>query len=116
MSSLQLELFDRPRFRDGVEHVFDSDGVECTYRDQSCRVDFGDQPEARKLIELLRDGGLTRAELERECPTLDGGVAEVLSALDSLGLLTETSLPEPTGVVSGRQLYRELRRFADRLY
>jgi hypothetical protein len=47
---------------------------------------------------------------------LDGGVAEVLSALDSLGLLTETSLPEPAGVVSGRQLYRELRRFADRLY
>lgn len=115
-ASLHLELFERPRFRDQVELVFDQTGVECGYRDQSCRVDFHDQPQARRLIELLAAGGLTRSELEHQCPGLDGQVNDLLTALDALGLLTETSLPAPGDVISGRQMYREVRRVADRLY
>jgi heme oxygenase-like protein len=115
-SSLHLELFERPRFREQVELVFDDDGVECVYRDQSCRVDFHGNGDARQLITLLREGGLTREELQGALPALAGDIGGVLTALDALGLLTETHLSEPGGVVSGRQLYRELRRMADNLY
>lgn len=116
-SSLHLDLFDRPRFRDGVDLRFDDGGVECVYRDQSCRVDFGaGNGDGRRLVELLREGGRTREDLEQACPGLNGEVAEVLTALDALGLLTETSLPGASGAVSGRQLYADLRRMADRLY
>lgn len=115
-SSLHLELFERPRLRDQVRLTFDDDGVECVYRDQSCRVDFHGLGDARKLMELLVPGGHTRAELELLCPALNGQVADVLTALDALGLLTESHLPQPKGVISGRQLYRETRRVADSLY
>lgn len=114
-SSLHLELFERPRFRSGVVLDFDDAGVECLYREQSCRIDF-EGAEGRHLIELLTEGGRTREELEAACPGLDGQVAEVLSALDTLGLLTESQLPPPDGVVTGRQLYADLRRVADRVY
>jgi hypothetical protein len=114
--SLHLELFRNPRFRAGVSLEFDDDGVECEYRDQSCRVDFHGRADARRLIELLREGGRTREELERDCPECASEVGDVITALDSLGLLTETRLSPPAGVLTGRQLYREIRRMADRLY
>jgi Iron-containing redox enzyme len=114
-SSLQLELFERPRFREGVELEFDDDGAECAYRDQGCRVEFGGAAPARKFLELLIEGGRTREELE-EVSGFTDGAHEVLASLDTLGLLTETRLPAPTDVISGRQLYRNLRRMADALY
>jgi hypothetical protein len=114
-SSLKLELFERPRFRDGVDLVFDPDGAECVYRDQSCRVDFAAAPLARKFLELMRDGGRTREELAEVSGFADGS-HEMLASLDSMGLLTETRLPAPADVISGRQLYRTLRRMADSLY
>lgn len=115
-SSLHLELFERPRFRESVELFFDDDGVDCLYRDQSCRVDFHGREDARQLFRLLVEGGRAREELQDACPAVADEVGDVLTALDALGLLTETTLEEPQGVVSGRQLYRDLRRMADSLY
>jgi hypothetical protein len=115
-SSLHLELFERPRFRESVDLFFDDDGVDCLYRDQSCRVDFHGREDARQLLKLLIAGGQTREELQKACPAVADEVGDVLTALDALGLLTETTLGRPRGVVSGRQLYRDLRRMADNLY
>jgi hypothetical protein len=114
MSSLELELFESPTFRSGVRLVFDTTGVECEYREQSCRIDFGSQPEARQLVELLAEGGCTRGELERRLPSLADAIPEVIRELDAQGLLTESRLPEPDDVVSGLQFYREARRVMER--
>jgi hypothetical protein len=114
MSSLQLELFDRPKFREHVRLVFDDDGVECEYREQGCRVDFGGQPDVRRLVELIAEGGRTREQLERDVPALEGAVGDLLESLDVHGLLTESELPEPVDVVSGSQFYREARRVLER--
>lgn len=110
-----LHLF-RPRLRDGVQLHADDGGVECTHRDRRCRVDDGGDGDARRLVELLREGGHTCEELVATCPGVRGRLADVLAALDAAGMLTETPVPGAGGAVTGRQLYAELRRMADRVH
>jgi pyrroloquinoline quinone (PQQ) biosynthesis protein C len=114
--SLHLDLFERPRFRDGVVVEFNDHGLECSYRDQGCEIEFDSGvEEARSLFQQLQAGGRTLEELGREYPAMVDELPAMVQELDALGLLTETDVGLPAGVISGRQFYRELRRFADRL-
>jgi len=112
--SLHLSLFERPRLRPGVVLLDDENGVDCVYREQGCRIDTDAPAELIALLRHLSVGGASEAELARRHPNLAGEVPSILSGLDSLGLLTETATALPEGVVSGGQLYRQLRRLADR--
>jgi hypothetical protein len=113
-SSLHLSLFHRPRLRSGVVLINDENGVDCVYREQGCRIDTDSPVELLALLRDLRAGGASEEELAARHAGLADEVAAILSGLDTLGLLTETATPLPEGVVTGAQMYRELRRLADR--
>ena len=63
---------------------------------------------------IFAAGGTSEEDLAARHAGLADEVPTILSALDALGLLTETATPLPEGVVTGAQMYRELRRLADR--
>jgi hypothetical protein len=114
---LQGSTLDRPRLRPGVACEIEDGGAILRYRHQGCRVEFpgGADGEGRTLLGLLAEGGLTAAELGARCPSLADALPDMLAQLDTLGLLTETRFQAPAGVVSGRQFYRIIRRFAERM-
>jgi hypothetical protein len=110
-------FFTRPKLRPGVAVSRNNGGIEVLYRDQGCSIDIGDlsQAEVGRLLDLLQGGSHTPAELKERFTTLADQVDGLLDELDRLGLLTEATLPSTDGQLTGRQFYRELVRFTDRM-
>jgi hypothetical protein len=113
----QGDVFARPRFRPGVEIELQGNQASIKYRRQGCDFAFPAElsEESARLLEALRTGGVTPGELASMCPTLGLRLETILEELDRLGLLTESAQSEREQAISGKQLYRELRRFVDRV-
>ena len=107
----------RPRLRDNVVLRWSRGRATLSARDRVCTLRF--QPGARAavtaFIERLRAGGHTPKELAREHPELAEQIADILSELDELRLLTESDRPDSGPLVSGLQLDREVRRLVEAL-
>jgi hypothetical protein len=107
----------RPRLRAGADVQFSLDGAVIRYRSRECTLAF--PPEARKTMKAffngLRLGGRSLAELTEQFPEIEDHVEAVLLELDALRMITETRFAETPDVISGRQLYRDVYRIAERL-
>ena len=110
-------FFTHPKLRPGVTVRQQNGSLELLYREQGCTLDVpGDtRADLVRFLELLTSGRHTPAELKERCAPLADQLDDLMTELDRLGLLTEAVLPAPTGQLTGRQFYRELVRFTDRL-
>lgn len=106
----------KPKFRDGVSAAAGSSAAEITFGDRRCAFDFAseDAPAVGRFLMHLQAGGRTPGELVSLLPEICDEVPHLLTDFDNLRLLTESDPPEIGRVRSGLQLYREVRRVADR--
>lgn len=115
MNARKLE-FRVPRLRKDVVISSGQGDLTLEYRDQGCDLGCPPpvRPELKRALSLLKRGSAI-AELERAAPTLAGQLPEILKDLDRLGLLVEVAVAKPLGDLTGREFYRQLRRFAERV-
>jgi hypothetical protein len=103
---------DKPVLRRGAQVFLDDTELRLTYHERTCTLSF--PPEGRttvvELIGALQTGGCTQAELIDRMPTIAQELPSILEELDELHLLTDSAACAPDGLISGRQLYREIRR------
>lgn len=106
----------KPKFRDGVRAVIAGSGAEITFGARHCAFDFPEEhaPALSWLFRQLETGGLTPGELESRAPEIAVQIPRLLVDLDRLRLLHESDPRPVDGLCSGLQLYREVRRMADR--
>lgn len=105
-----------PRFRDGVRTVITGLQAEIQLRARHCSFEFAEQ-EAAAVSSLLADlhaGRLTVRELLSRSPEIAEQVPRLLEDLDGLRMLVESDIERGDGARTGVQLYREVRRVADR--
>ncbi|MSP76581.1 MAG: hypothetical protein EXR12_10640 [Rhodospirillaceae bacterium] len=108
---------ERPKFRQAVNAAVLAGGVEITLGEIRCAFDFepGDGPAVSRLITHLSTGGLTVDELTAKSPQIAQQIPALLQDFDRLRLLVDTAQPHAEAIVSGSQLYREVRRLAGRV-
>jgi len=113
----QREIFQRPRFRPGVNVSLGDDEASLEYRRQGCAVTYPEdgREELQTLLRRLSAGGSTLEDLRALAPRLCDELPSMLEEFDRLGLLTETAFPAPVSVITGAQLYREIFRLTERL-
>jgi pyrroloquinoline quinone (PQQ) biosynthesis protein C len=109
--------FEKPRFRPAVSAAVGAGGVEIALGEGRCAFDFepGEASGVSRLIVHLASGGRTVDELAAQSPEIAEKIPALLQDFDRLRLLVETDPPPVEGLVSGAQLYREVRRLADRV-
>ena len=114
---LRKVLFQQPLFKDRVFFKFQDTGIEIRYRDRGCSIAVPpeDQQETAQLLRFLQLGGMSLEELGQACPGLKEQLPELLAEFDRRGMLTETQRKAISSGATGRQFYRELYRFLDRL-
>ncbi|MCC5662405.1 iron-containing redox enzyme family protein [Nostoc sp. CHAB 5784] len=115
--SLTKDFFKQPGFRNNVLVTFHDSGAEIHYRDQGCSIDIAPEfrRETAQLLQLLQMGGIPQEQLGWNCPGIQEQIPKLLIEFDGLGLLTETQSTVTFGSVSGRQFYRDLYRFVERM-
>ncbi len=110
MLSTQI-LYQQPVFRDGVLLSFKDSAVEIRDRHSgfSLTIDPDIKDDLTKFLKLLQTGGLSPEKLSQACPKITEDIPELLNLLSDRNLLQETQ------GLTGKQFYRELCRFSDRL-
>ncbi|MGE5201775.1 MAG: hypothetical protein ACM3O6_06885, partial [Acidobacteriota bacterium] len=112
-----LTLIERPRLRPGAQLMRTPRGMRVDYRSRSCELRY--PHEAAEVMDrffaALREGASTPDELEFALPEIGDQIAGILTDLDNLRLLTGEAGAPRDGVVSGRQLFREVARIAERV-
>lgn len=105
-----------PKFRDGVNYAFNPGGVEIALGERRCTFHFADSegPAVSRLFEGLRAGGQTASALAATANEIAEHVPHLLEDFDGLRLLVESDPVHVPWACSGAQLYREVRRLADR--
>lgn len=105
----------RPKFRPGVNIRFLDDCIEIDYKQQGCSIDVlpENSAELAKLFKLIQQGNFLLDNVNKQFPAFKEDIFTAISELDKLGLLTESSFDE-VEAISGRQLYTEVIRFAER--
>lgn len=111
-----LSIPRKPRFRDAVEAVVGDGEAELSLAGRVCGFEFGpgDTAGVARLFADLEAGGRGVEELIARSPEIGEQIPALLRDFDRLRLLTESEPPSTDGVRSGLQLYREVRRLADR--
>lgn len=108
--------FTCPRFREGVTVDLQPENAVVTLGTRHCRFEF--PGEARVAIARmfgdLQNGGLRVQELPNRLPEIVDEAGDLIETFNSLRFLREAD-SGAAEVVSGAQLYRELRRIADRV-
>jgi hypothetical protein len=109
--------FDRPGFRQGVSVDLQAAQAAITLAKRQCAFAFPEEvrPAVARLLGDLGTGGYTVSELRNRAPEIAEQVPALLSDLSQLRLLTESRSTAHPHAVTGGQLYRELRRIADRV-
>lgn len=104
---LSTKLFDKPRFRPGVEVERSAQALTIGYREQGCDLFCDDDTGAdlAGLMAALRDGDTSIGALHERFPALGGQIDEVIQELDRLGLLLEAHRPEVRGHMDGETFY-----------
>lgn len=115
--SVTKVLFQQPLFQDRVFLKFQDSEVEIRYGEQGCSITIPPeyQEETVTLFRLLQIGGLSPEQLAQACPGIQEDIPELLMEFNHRGFLTETQREVKSHSLSGRQFYRELYRFLERL-
>jgi hypothetical protein len=105
-----------PRFRDAVIAVGGATVADITLGSRHCSFEFLEQeaPGISRLFAHLKEGGLTVSELMERSPEIAEKIPPLLEELNRLRLLIESEQGQLDEVCSGAQLYRDVRRIADR--
>src|SRR5580692_819472 len=108
----------QPRFRTAVNAAVAVESAELFFGGVSrCSFDFG-SGEAAAVSRLMADlaaGGLTIDQLVERSPEIAPQIPALLQDFDELRLLVDSVRPGAAVVTSGLQLYREVRRLAERV-
>ena len=107
----------KPKFRGSVSAFVRATDVEISLGMRRCSFEFseGERAAVSRLIADLKAGGLTATDLASRSPEIAEQIPGLLLDFNNLRLLVE-SAPDPPGTAcSGIQLYREVRRLADRV-
>jgi hypothetical protein len=107
----------KPQFRDGVCAIVHETQVEMSLRDRSFSFEFSEHERSAVagLIADLKAGGFTIADLASRSSEIEEQLPDLIEDFDRLRLLTESDRPQISSGKSGAQLFREVRRMADRL-
>jgi hypothetical protein len=109
--------FDHPGFRRGVEvDLRDSEAV-ISLAARTCSFDFPEQVRSA-VAGFLRDletGGYVLSDLQGRAPDIADQVPGLIGEFGRLRLLTESGTGASAKLIDGTQLYRELRRVANRV-
>lgn len=113
---MEQVLLSQPKLRSGVQLTMTDGGASLRQGDLCCNLTYPSDASAAvgRLLERLKEGGRSLSEIEACCPELDG-LAEIIATLDASRLLTESVFLRASDAISGIQLYREVRRIAERL-
>lgn len=117
MDVAQAELH-KPRFRRIVSTELRPSQVDITAGGLACSFEFEDHERAAValLISCLERGGGTPSDLASQVPEIASKLPALLREFDRLRLLTESDdAPQEGACTTGLQLYREVRRIADRV-
>lgn len=112
-----VDGLEKPRFRPAAVATLRANNVEVSFCGELCTFDFdaAEGAAVERLIADLSAGGLTVAELCARSPNIARKIPPLLEDLDRLRLLVESESRRADGVTSGAQLYREVRRLAERV-
>jgi hypothetical protein len=112
-----LAIPHKPRFRDAVSAVVGDTAAEISRGDRHCSFEFArfQRSAVSRLIGHLEAGGLTTADLAARSPEIAEEIPMLLVDFDRLRLLVESEARQTDPVLSGAQLYREVRRLGDRV-
>ena len=107
-----------PKLRAGVTFKVGEDAAQIMLGERHCRFQIGEgeAPAVARLLEGLRDGGRTMADLAGEADAIAAHVPQLLADFDSMRLLVESDPENAPRATSGAQLYREVRRIAERTF
>jgi hypothetical protein len=107
----------QPKFRNDVRAIVGNGEAQISLGARSCAFAFAEHEAAAvsRLMSDLETGGRTRGDLATRSAAIADKVPRLLHDFDDLRLLIESD-PERVGhALSGGQLYREVRRLADRM-
>lgn len=113
----ELDIPRKPKFRDAVSAVVRDGEAEISRGSSQCSFEFehGERDAIIRLFDQLGRGGRTPRELASVSPEIAGSIPRLLLDFDRLRLLVESDPQSREGARSGAQLYREVRRIADRV-
>lgn len=115
--SLTKVLFQQPLFKERVFFQFKDTEVEINYHGQGCSIAVAPEyyQETVQLLRLLQMGSMSPEQLGLACPGIQEEIPELLAELARRDLLMESHQEMVSRGVNGRQFYRELCRFLDRM-
>lgn len=111
MERSSLQHLQQPKLRDAVLVTWKRQSVRLQHGTQDCEIAApkGDDREAlRALLGRLREGGRSLPELTRASGLPEAEVIDLLTQLDDLRLLSDTTFAISNAHVSGHQLLRSL--------
>lgn len=109
--------FNRPGFRKGVSIDLRAADVAISLSTRQCSFEFPEEvrPAVTQLLEDLQTGGYILSDLQSRAQDIADQVPGLLAEFGQLRLLTESEVNTSGKAISGTQLYRELRRVAERV-
>ncbi len=107
-----------PKFRDLVTSRVEGSSATISVDGNDCTFDFPEEHRSSiaALFDDLRRGGFETAELGARAPKIADAIPALLAEFDRLRLLTDSGLADDPGARTGAQLYREVRRAAERIF
>jgi len=113
----ELDIPAKPKFRARVKTVLRQHEAEISLGDSHCSFEFqdGERRAVERLFDQLEAGGLTLVDLASLSPEIAEQLPRLLRDFDRLRLLVDSEPLDVGGASSGAQLYREVRRLADRV-
>jgi hypothetical protein len=113
----ELDIPVKPKFRSQVKTVMRQGEAEIFLGDNHCSFVFkaGEQRAVERLFDQLEAGGLTVVDLTSLSPEIAEQVPHLLRDFDRLRLLIDSEPLDGDDARSGAQLYREVRRVAERV-
>lgn len=105
-----------PRFRPGVRADAGTTGATLVLGARRCSFDYAEDaaPAVGRLFDFLREGGLTNTDLAAQAPEIAAHIPALLEEFDGQRLLAESDPARVPAARSGAQLYRDVRRVAER--
>lgn len=106
----------KPKFRSAVHATIGNGEAQIEIGGRSCSFEFA-KDEARCVSRLIADllaGGWTPNDLAQRSQDIAGKIPRLLEDFDAMRLLIESDPERLDNARSGAQLYREVRRIADR--
>ncbi|MGI8838877.1 MAG: hypothetical protein ACR2H4_19895 [Pyrinomonadaceae bacterium] len=107
----------KPKFRDAVGTSVRVNEVELSLGAHRCSFEFSEteRDAVNRLISDLEFGGFTPDDLAERSPEIAEQIPSLLIDFDRLRLLVESDAEAANATSTGVQLYREVRRVADRV-